>query len=86
LPLIISAAASAFLISIASQQGSVALACLGATPFVLTFLYMLIFQTGRRPHFTRDLVELFLQGKAISPLAPAYQPRNPGIRAGSQNR
>ena len=80
LPVVISAAVSAMLIAIASQSGSVPLACLGSLPFVLTFGYLLIFVTGRRPHFTRDLVCLYLYGRALSPLPPRKQPQNPARR------
>jgi hypothetical protein len=81
LQIVISASISAMLIAIASQSGSIPLACLGSLPFVLTFGYLLIFVTGRRPHFTRDLVCLFLYGRALSPLPPAKQPQNPARRA-----
>ena len=80
LPVVVSAAVSGMLIAIASQSGSIPLACLGSMPFVLTFGYLLIFVTGRRPHFTRDLVCLFLYGRAISPLPPGKQPQNPARR------
>lgn len=80
LPVVISAAVSAMLIAIASQSGSILLACLGSMPFVLTFGYLLIFVTGRRPHFTRDLVCLYLYGRALSPLPPGKQPQNPTRR------
>jgi len=83
LPVVISAAVSALLISIASQSGSIPLACLGSMPFVLTFGYLLIFVTGRRPHFTRDLACVVLIGRAISPLPPNKQPINPA-RKGKQ--
>jgi hypothetical protein len=49
-------------------------------PFVMTFGYLLIFVTGRRPHFTRDLVCLYLYGRALSPLPPGKQPQNPARR------
>jgi hypothetical protein len=77
LPVVISASVSALLISIAAQSGSIPMACLGALPFVMTFGYLLIFVTGRRPHFTRDLVCLFLYGRALSPVPPSVQPRHP---------
>jgi len=80
LPVVISGAVSAMLIAIASQSGRILLACLGSMPFVATFGYLLIFVTGRRPHFTRDLVCLFLYGRAVSPLPPDKQPRNPARR------
>lgn len=80
LPVVISAAVSAMLIAIASQAGNIPLACLGSMPFVLTFGYLMIFVTGRRPHFTRDLVCLCLYGRAISPLPPGKQPQNPAGR------
>jgi len=80
LPVVISGAVSAMLIAIASQSGSIPLACLGSMPFVLTFGYLLIFVTGRRPHFTRDLVCLHLYGRALSPLPPGKQPQNPARR------
>src|SRR5260370_39183782 len=79
LPVVVSAALSALLISIAAQRASIPMECLGALPFVGTFCYLLLFVTGRRPHFTRDLVEVFLNGRSISPLPPAYQPKHPGI-------
>ena len=77
LPVVISGAVSAMLIAIGAQSGSIPLACVGSTPFVLTFGYLLIFVTGRRPHFTRDLVCYFLNGRSISPLPPDKQPQNP---------
>jgi hypothetical protein len=80
LPVVISAAVSAMLIAIASQSGSIPLACLGSMPFVLTFGYLLLFVTGRRPHFTRDLVCLYLYGRALSPLPPGKQPQTPARR------
>jgi hypothetical protein len=80
LPVVISGAVSAMLIAIASQSGSIPLACLGSMPFVLTFGYLLIFVTGRRPHFTRDFVCLYLYGRALSPLPPGKQPENPARR------
>jgi hypothetical protein len=76
-PVIISAALSAMLLSVAAQSGSIALSLLATTPFVLTFLYLLIFVTGRRPHFTRDLVCLVLNGKAVGPRPPPLQPLHP---------
>jgi hypothetical protein len=81
LPLVITGAVSAILITIASQSGSILDACLGALPFVLTFCYMLIFVTGRRPHFSKDLVCHALIGKSLSPLPPDKQPQNPATRA-----
>ena len=78
--MVISGAVSAMLIAIASQSGSIPLACLGAMPFVVTFGYLLLFVTGRRPHFTRDLVCLFLYGRSISPLPPGKQPQDPARR------
>ena len=81
LPVIISAAASAILITMASQSGSITDACLGALPFVLTFSYMALFVTGRRPHFTRDLVCVALNGRCLSPLPPSEQPLHPSKHA-----
>ena len=80
MPVIVSASVSAVLITVASQSGSILDACLGALPFVLTFGYMLIFVTGRRPHFTRDLAGVVLNGRALSPSPPTQQPRNPARR------
>jgi hypothetical protein len=80
LPVVISAALSAMLIAIASRSGSIPMTCLGALPFVLTFGYMLLFVTGRRPHFTRDLVCVFLNGRSLSPVPPGKQPLNPAVR------
>ena len=80
MPVIVSASVSAILITVASQSGSILDACLGALPFVLTFGYMLIFVTGRRPHFTRDLAGVVLNGRALSPRPPGLQPRNPAGR------
>lgn len=81
LPVVVSAAISAILISVAAQRGSIPLACLACLPFVLTFGYLLIFVTGRRPHFTRDLVCWFLYGRALSPLPPSKQPVHPAKHA-----
>src|SRR5262249_8369173 len=80
LPVIVSGAVSSMLIAIAAQSGSIPMACLGAMPFVLTFGYLLIFVTGRRPHFTRDVVCRFLYGRALSPRPPGLQPVNPARR------
>jgi hypothetical protein len=80
LPVVISASVSSMLIAIAAQSGSIPLACLGSLPFVLTFGYLLIFVTGRRPHFTRDLVCVCLNGRSLSPVPPAKQPVNPTRR------
>jgi len=84
LPIVISASISAMLIAIASQSGSIPLACLGSVPFVLTFGYLLIFVTGRRPHFTRDTVCVVLLGRAVSPLPPNKQPINPARKGKKQ--
>jgi hypothetical protein len=81
LPVVVSASVSAMLIAIASQSGSIPLACLGSMPFVMTFGYLLIFVTGRRPHFTRDLACVVLIGRAISPLPPNKQPINPARKS-----
>jgi len=80
LPVIVPGAVSSMLIAIAAQSGSIPMACLGAMPFVLTFGYLLIFVTGRRPHFTRDVVCRFLYGRALSPRPPGLQPVNPARR------
>ena len=85
LPVVISAAVSALLISIAAQSANpILMVCLGAMPFVLTFGYLLIFVTGRRPHFTRDTVCVVLLGRAISPLPPNKQPINPARKGKKQ--
>jgi hypothetical protein len=80
MPVVISAGVSAILITVASQSGSILDACLGALPFVLTFGYMLIFVTGRRPYFARDLVCRVLMGRCLSPLPPQKQPQNPATK------
>jgi hypothetical protein len=77
LPVVISAAVSSMLVAIASQSGSIPMACLGLMPFLCTFGYLLIFVNGRRPHFTRDLVCLWLNGRSVSPRPPGLQPVNP---------
>jgi hypothetical protein len=77
LPVVISASVSAVLVAVASNRGSVLLGCLGMLPFVCVFGYLLIFVTGRRPHFTRDLCALWLNGRSISPVPPGLQPVNP---------
>jgi hypothetical protein len=46
-------------------------------PCVLTYSYLWIFKTGRRPHFDRDLLYALLYGKAVSPLPPSLQPVHP---------
>ena len=84
MPVIISAAVSAIMITMASQSGSITDACLGASPFVVTFCYMAIFVTGRRPHFTRDVVCVMLNGRSLSPLPPAEQPLHPSKNAATQ--
>ena len=77
IPVIVSASVSALLITLASQRGSVLLGVLGALPCVLTYGYFKVFVTGRRPHFTRDLVCLILNGRSVSPLPPQKQPQHP---------
>ena len=78
--MVISAALSAMLVASASNTGSIPLACLGTLPFMATFAYLMIFVTGRRPHFTRDLVCLWLNGRAVGPVPPSKQPRHPSRR------
>ena len=55
LPVVISAAVSAMLIAIASQSGSIPMACLGTIPFVLTFGYLMVFVTGALATFYAGL-------------------------------
>ena len=75
--MVISAAVSAILLSVASTRASIPLACLALLPFVCVFGYLLIFVTGRRPHFTRDLVCAWLNGRSFSPAPPGLKPVNP---------
>jgi hypothetical protein len=59
----------------AGQPWAVALA---AAPFVLAFAYLALFVSGRRPHFSRDLIYAVLNGRSASPLPPAERVRHPG--------
>jgi hypothetical protein len=77
LPLIISGGLSVCFLTAASGTNNPLLIALALAPFEGTFLYMLVFYSGRRPHFARDLVAVFLEGKAVSPRMKQDQPVNP---------
>jgi hypothetical protein len=72
LPVSVSAALSALLLTVASPT-------VAALPLVLTFGFLLIFVIGRRPHFARDFVFQFVNGRSVSKLPPAEQPRHPTL-------
>lgn len=78
-PIIIATVVSIMAVSVAVQRASIPLAIFGASPFFLTVGYFLFFVTGRRPHFTRDLVGLAIHGKSVTPAPRKEQPRHPGF-------
>ena len=53
---------------------------LAGAPLILTFAYVWIFRTGRRPNLDRDLFLCLMNGKTVSPLPPELQPVHPGVR------
>jgi hypothetical protein len=78
LPLIIAGLITLLCTFGASRQRAILPYVVGLAPVVCTWTYMLIFLTGRRPHFTRDtLFMLFPNAKAQSPNKPQYQPIHP---------
>jgi hypothetical protein len=95
LPLAISGGVSAALALGASQLHGKVWMALALAPFVLTFIYMLVFITGRRPHFARDIAAICLSPRtfrALSPASPGSQPRHPtlpklarGVRHAQEN-
>jgi hypothetical protein len=85
LPLCFSGCLSAvFLVASFSKPGgdTFTKTVISMLPFVSTYLYLLIFRTGRRPHFDRDLLYWCLYGKAVSPAPPKYQPVHPVLGRG----
>jgi hypothetical protein len=80
LPLVVAGTISAGLVLPATQPVNPGLLCVAVAPFFLTFGYMLVFVTNRRPHFARDFLFLCFGGaKSVSPKIPNQQPRHPGM-------
>jgi hypothetical protein len=79
LPVLGAAGGSLILLLLANALKSAALYVLAPFPFVLTYSYLLLFVTGRRPHFARDVARGFVLGRAVSPLTPKLQPRHPRL-------
>ena len=77
LPLIISGGVSVCFLTSASGTNNPWLIGLALVPFGGTLVYMLVFYSGRRPHFARDIVAVVLEGKAVSPRTKQDQPVNP---------
>ena len=77
LPLIISGGLSVCFLTAASGTNNPLLIALALVPFGGTFVYMLVFYSGRHPHFARDLVSVVLDGKAVSPRTREDQPVSP---------
>lgn len=80
LPLVASGFVSATLVAVAANTGKTFLVAPAMLPFALTFLYMLIFITGRRPHFAQDCVNALVMGKNAYVCPPNSQPRHPAIQ------
>jgi hypothetical protein len=83
LPILSAAGGSLVLLLLANALKSAALYVLAPFPFVLTYGYLLVFVTGRRPHFARDVARALVLGKAVSPLTPKLQPRHPRLEHAS---
>jgi hypothetical protein len=83
LPVLSAAGGSLALLLLANLLKSLALYVLAPFPFLLTYGYLLLFVTGRRPHFARDVARTLVLGKAVSPMMPKYQPIHPGLKHAS---
>lgn len=83
LPVLSAAGGSLALLLLANLLKSLSLYVLAPFPFLLTYGYLLLFVTGRRPHFARDVARAFVLGKAVSPMIPKFQPRHPGSKHAS---
>lgn len=82
IPLISSGAVSLILLQalqFSGRQGNPALIALAALPFAGTFGFLLVFVSGRRPHFARDQIFSVINGRAVSPAPPAQRVRHPGM-------
>lgn len=79
-PLIGSGAVSLVLINaveFSPATGNPIAITLAILPFLLTFAYLALLVSGRRPHFARDLLYCVINGRAVSPLPPAQRVRHP---------
>jgi hypothetical protein len=85
LPVLAAAGGSLFLLLLANLLRSLALYALSPFPFLLTYGYLLLFVTSRRPHFARDVARALVLGRASSPLIPKLQPRHPGLKHASNS-
>lgn len=85
LPVLAAAGGSLFLLLLADLLKSLVLYGLAPFPFLLTYSYLLLFVTGRRPHFARDVARALVLGRAVSPLIPKLQPRHPGFKHASND-
>jgi hypothetical protein len=83
LPVLGAAGGSLVLLLLANALMSIALYVVAPFPFVLTYGYLLVFVTGRRPHFARDVARALVLGRAVSPLTPKLQPRHPRLKHAS---
>lgn len=83
LPVLAAAGGSLVLLLLANLLKSLVVYVLAPFPFVLTYGYLLLFVTGRRPHFARDLARALVLGRAVSPLTPKLQPRHPRLEHAS---
>ena len=80
-PLIGSGAVSLALINLVEfspAAGNPVAITFAVLPFLLTFAYLALLVSGRRPHFARDLLYSVLNGQAASPLPPAHRIKHPG--------
>ena len=85
LPVLAAAGGSLFLLLLANLLRSLALYALSPFPFLLTYGYLLLFVTSRRPHFARDVARALVLGRASSPLIPKLQPRHPALKHASNS-
>lgn len=79
-PLIGSGAVSLALINVVEfspATGNPVAITFAVLPFLLTFAYLALLVSGRRPHFARDLLYAAINGHAASPLQPVQRLRHP---------
>jgi hypothetical protein len=80
LPLVISVTVSAILGVLASSPFRWWAMAIAVSPFVLTFGYMRLFLTNRQPHFAGDLLNLWCNGRSVSPSPSSRQPQHPIVK------
>jgi hypothetical protein len=80
IPLTASGLVSLFLLVTLSQDANgdaVLNGLLTVSPFALTYGYMWVFRSNRRPYMDRDLFYAFIYGRSVSPEPSSRQPVHP---------